>query len=163
MGPELGLRQYSLNRGLADPQFLGEFATRPMRTTVGRLLLCPAQNARLHGRGGRAGLTSPMLSLKTGDTALLETALPLRHGWCTRPKLPLDFAIAQPIGQRQDQTRPKHIAGGQGTRLCPALQLFPLFGTNLQQSSIIGHVIETLRSCCRYHRDSALVSCPNGS
>jgi hypothetical protein len=33
-----------------------------------------------------------------------------------------------------------------------------LLSTQLQQSLIIGHVIKTFRSCCRYHRDTPLVA-----
>jgi hypothetical protein len=41
--------------------------------------------------------------------------------------------------------------------LRPTAQFFALFIAEFKQSLIIGHIIMTFRSCCRYHRDSPLV------
>jgi len=82
-----------------------------------------------------------MLPLQASDAGLFETTLPERYGWGAGAEFPLDFAIAQPIRKREDQTRARHIASRQCSRLRPSLQFLTLLFGNLQQVSIIGHVI----------------------
>jgi hypothetical protein len=82
-----------------------------------------------------------MLPLQAVDAGLLEPTLPQRHRRGAGTEFPLDFAITQTIGQGENQTRTRHIASRQCPRLRPSLQFLALFFGNLQQVSIISHII----------------------
>jgi PAS domain S-box-containing protein len=97
-----------------------------------------------------------MLSLQAFHTFLLKTALPLRHGWRTRPQLPFDLAIAHSISQRQNQSCTEDITRRQRSRLRPPLQLIPLFAIDPKQSLIISHILTTLVTRFMYRWDGPL-------
>jgi len=61
--PQFGLRQNALHGGFAHAQFLGQFAARPMRATVGGFLLRSPDHSSLHRRCRPARLASLMAPL----------------------------------------------------------------------------------------------------
>ena len=98
-----------------------------------------------------------MLSLQAFHTFLLKTALPLRHGWRTRPQLAFDLAIAHSISHRQNQSRTEDITRRQRSRLRTPLELITLFGIDRKQSLIISHILKMLDTRFMYRWDIPLV------
>jgi hypothetical protein len=64
----------------------------------------------------------------------------LRQDQCVLPSSGVqalfDLAVALGFGQREDEPRSEHIAGGQGPRLCPKFQILFLFCSQFEQVSI---------------------------
>src|ERR1700691_4496126 len=112
-----------------------------MGAAIRRLLLCAADDFRLHRRSRCPRSATLMLSLQPGDASVFESALPLRHGRCAGTQFPFNLPITQPMGERQNQASTEHISGSKRPRLRPSPQLFSLFFTDRQQPSIISHAM----------------------
>src|SRR5690349_25052413 len=72
------LRPHALHGGLADAERFGHLAARPVRAAVGRSLLRPARDARLHLGGRDARLAAFVAWIEARDSVLLEAPFPTR-------------------------------------------------------------------------------------
>ena len=109
---ELGLCQHPLHGRLTQPQRLGQFSARSVRTAVDWLLLSASKNANLHGRCGRARLTAFVLPLQAGHAGLFKPSLPLRDRGCTRVQCPLNLSITSPSDKERFNCAPNISPAG---------------------------------------------------
>ena len=98
-----------------------------MRRAVGRFLLSLSRDSRLHLGVRHPWLTAFVARIETGHSFLFKTPLPTGDRRRRGLQGFHDLAVSLTIGQRQDQTCPEHITGGQRPRLRPLAQLAPLF------------------------------------
>ena len=93
------LRPHPLHGRLAEPQRIRHLPARPMRGTIGRLLLRLARDAGLHHRSSHAWLTTFVTRVQTRHPLFFKTLLPARYRECGRLRALHDLAVTSAIGQ----------------------------------------------------------------
>ena len=140
---ETRLRPYSLHRGLTHPQRLGHLPARPMRRTVGWLLLCLAGDPGLCGRIRNTRLAAFVPRIQTLDSVFFKTPLPARNSGSRRLQRLHDAAIAGAVHQSENQPRSEYVTSRQRAGRCPRTQLAPLFLCNRQHCLMPSHNYQT--------------------
>lgn len=129
----------TLHSGFAQPERCRHLPASPVSAAIIRSLCGLAQSA-LYGRCRRTRLTAFVARLQTGDALLFETSLPARYRWPRRLQLYFDLAPRFALGQGQQQSGAKDVAGWKCSRLRTAEELLTLLFGYFRHSMKASHI-----------------------